>query len=226
MILNKIIGVAALSLVAIPVSLGITDVTLAAPTGTSFECRKQVNDPTGSPFATFAVLPNGSSTLGALLNWRNEEFSGAGYTPERRCYEVTNRLNIAVNNVGGKLSSLWLTFGRMNGYTVLCYVNKPSFGCNSSNVLWTLNGQNAAKPDEVIARLLNFVETKGTSGVPIQESGGQSYVNLGDLVDTAMNAGMTNNGTTPSSKPSIKPRQDSPANKPSVEPSAVDDSGI
>jgi hypothetical protein len=216
MSLNKVLKVAVAGLVATQVSLMATDVSFAAPAGTSFGCKQLLSDPSGSPFATFAVLPDGSKTVGALLNWRTEEFARAGYTPERRCHEVTNRLNIAVNNVGGQLSNLWLTFGRINGYTVLCYVNNTSLGCNSSNVLWTLNSENEATPNQVMAKLVNFVTTKGTSGVPIQESGGQSYVNLGELVDAAISA-----GTTSPSVSSPKPNQSSPVKQPIGQPSSL-----
>lgn len=209
MILNKVINVAAIALIATPASLLMSSASFAAPTGTSFECKKLVNDPSGSPFATLAIRPDGS-TSAPLLRWRTEQFSNAGYTPERRCYEVTNRLNIAVKEVGGRMSSLWLTLGEIGDNTVICYVNKPSYGCNSRNTLWTLNADNERDPAQVLAKVSEFIVTKG-SGSGIQETAGQPYVSLDQFVDAAFSA-----GTPPSSTPSTKPTQ--PFNMPTTQP--------
>ena len=220
MILNKAINVAALALIATPASFLMSGISVAAPAGTSFECKPLAGDASGSPFATYAVRSNGSLSPSPLLKWRTEQFSGAGYTPERRCYEVTNRLNVAVRQTGGSLASLFLTMGIRtdDSSPFICYVTGTSSGCNSSNILWTLSGENARNPAQVFAGLFSFIQLKG-SGSSIQESGGQPYVNLGELVDASFG-----DGTAPSSTPSAEPTQ--PFNKPATQPSPSQDGGI
>ena len=221
MILDKVMKASALALIATPLSLLIPNISFAAPAGTTFECKELFGDASGSRFATYAVLSDGSRSLSPLLKWRTEQFSDAGYTPERRCYEVTNRLNVAVRQTGGSLAKLYLTMGYSvtgDSSQVICYVNGTSSGCNSSNILWTLSGENARNPAKVFAGLFNFITTAG-SGSSIQESGGQPYVNLGELVDASFG-----NGTTPSSTPSAQPTQ--PFNKPATQPSPSQNGGI
>ena len=208
MILDKVMKASALALIATPLSLLIPNISFAAPAGTTFECRP-LSDSSGSTFATFAIGSSGAISA-PLLRWRTQQFSDAGYTPERRCYEVTNRLNIAVREVGGRMSNLWLTLGEIGDNTVICYVNKPSYGCNSRNILWTLNADNERDPARVLAKVSEFIATKG-SGSGIQETAGQPYVSLDAFVDAGFSA-----GTTPSSIPSAKPTQ--PSNVPTTQP--------
>lgn len=138
----------------------------------SFECRQ--ND----YYVTVAVRKNGGVS-DPLIAWKTEEFSDAGYTPEVRCSEVTSRLNNALSQNGGTLNGLYLTVGRVNGMPVLCTVNNKRGGCNNDNVLFTLKRGN--DPNIVLQKLFS-VSISG-SGTPIQQSGGQSYVDLSKLVE-------------------------------------------
>ncbi|EDX77610.1 hypothetical protein MC7420_2934 [Coleofasciculus chthonoplastes PCC 7420] len=175
------------SMVATKVTLLLaTPNSLATPAGTSFQCHQLTNHPSDSSWATFVVTATGEKLGSPILLWRNQ--LGSTYTPEVRCKFVTNRLNIVVTNNGGRLSNLWLTVGRVNGQGVICYVNGVGGGCNGSNVLLTLSGQNYRNPGAALGDLLAYiqtVQTGGASGTPIQESGGQLYVNLEELVDAA-----------------------------------------
>jgi len=150
------------------VSLFNTAPTMAQSAG-SFECKQD------GYYVTVAVKNNGAIS-DPLIVWKTEEFSDAGYTPEVRCEEVTSRLNSAVERNGGSLNGLYLTAGRVNGLPVLCTVNDAKGGCNNNNLLFTLKRGN--DPNAVLQRL--FAATG--SGTPIQQSGGQSYVDLNKLV--------------------------------------------
>jgi hypothetical protein len=142
----------------------------------SFQCR-QVN----GYYATMAVNQDGRTA--PMIVWATEEFSDSGYTPQRRCTEVTNRLNSVLRSNGSSLRNVYLTVGPVNRHVVLCHVNNTRSGCNRENVLFTLSQSNrrASNPR---ALLENLFQTRAlTSGNPVQESGGQAYVNLEALVD-------------------------------------------
>ncbi|MEQ9486957.1 COP23 domain-containing protein [Coleofasciculus sp. F4-SAH-05] len=207
--------VASIAATQVPLLLAAPN-SLAAPAGTSFQCHPLVNHPSGSPWATFVVTSTGQKLGSPILLWKNQ--LGSTYTPEVRCKFVTNRLNIVVTNNGGKLSNLWLTVGRVNGQGVICYVNGVGGGCNASNVLLTLSGQNSRNPGAVLGDLLAYIQTGGASGTSIQESGGQLYVNLGQLVDAAVGTapqGTTNPSTPLQPVPPPVTPQPVPGNQPS-----------
>lgn len=138
----------------------------------SFDCRQN------GYYVTVAVRKNGAVS-DPMIVWKTEEFSDAGYTPEVRCSEVTKRLNTAFSQNGGTLNGLYLTVGRVSGMPVLCTVNNKRGGCNNENVLFTLKRGN--DPNAVLQKLFS-VSVSG-SGTPIQQSGGQSYVDLSKLVE-------------------------------------------
>lgn len=135
----------------------VQDDVQLSDTGTTFYC---VNS--GGNFATIAER-NGRRTA-PIFVWRTREF-GRDYTPEQRCNLVTERLNNATNQNGGRLRNLLLTTGRVNRLPVVCYVNSDRTGCNSQNLLFTLDSRNATNPDAVLQRLLQFGVTG--SGDPI-----------------------------------------------------------
>lgn len=156
------------------------DFTLASPK--TFECIQLKNAQSGARFATIALKANNEPTS-ALLLWKTQEFSDSGFTPERRCYAVTDRLNRAVVEQGGNLGNLWLTIGMIDDLPVLCYVNNTNSGCNPSNVLFTLNKKNGVDPSKVMASLVNFSLTERNTA--IQETYGLPYINVGKLVEAA-----------------------------------------
>ena len=142
----------------------------------TFQCEK-----VQGYYATMAVQHSGRRA--PLIAWASEEFSSAGYPPERRCREVTQRLNQALEDNGGRLRNLYLTVGPVNRHMVLCHVNNTRRGCNRSNVLFTLSQSNrrAENPSLMLSRLFNTDAL--SSGNPIQQSGGQPYVSLETLVN-------------------------------------------
>lgn len=94
-----------------------------------------MNSRTGLP-TTFALTPRGAVPI---VGWDSQYFSSAGYSPERRCQEVTGRFNNLHSQ--GLLSSI--TTGYLNGQPVVCA--SRSGGCSNSNLLFTLKpGSDAA----------------------------------------------------------------------------------
>ncbi len=142
----------------------------------SFQCLTQ-----SGYYVTLAVKKDGVLSDPVIV-WKTEEFSGAGYTPERRCSEVTSRLNGLLSQNSGTLKGLYLTVGPVNGQPVLCAVNNTRAGCNTNNMLFTLSEKNRQNPTRVLESLSN-ISAGSVSGTLVQESGGQPYVNLEKLVD-------------------------------------------
>ncbi len=135
--------------------------TTSSPVDT-FECAAVEEN--GVRFATIPSRPDSPTPDPPILLWASQEFSKSGYTPERRCKEVTRRLSNAIAKVGGKPADLRLTMGKINNLSVLCYVNQTEISCNSRNVIFTLSKRNQANPSRIMAEMLKFSVTgKGTS---------------------------------------------------------------
>ncbi|MCG9884307.1 MAG: COP23 domain-containing protein [Cyanobacteria bacterium] len=142
----------------------------------TFRCQQ-----IGGYFATVAVNSNGRSA--PMIVWRSQEFSDSGYTPQRRCADVTSRLNSVFQANGRSLRNLFLTVGPVNRHVVMCHVNSTRSGCNSNNVLFTLSQTNRPSSNSR-AILENLFNTRVLStGNPVQESGGQAYVSLEAVVE-------------------------------------------
>jgi hypothetical protein len=137
--------------------------TTSSPVDT-FECTAIENEKNGVRFATIPSRPDSPTPDPPILLWASQEFSKSGYTPERRCKEVTRRLSTAIAEVGGKPADLRLTMGKINNLSVLCYVNQTEISCNSRNVLFTLSKRNQADSSRIMAEMLKFSVTgEGTS---------------------------------------------------------------
>lgn len=163
-------------------------VRVGESSSTSFECVTS-----GRDFATIAER-DGRRTA-PIFVWRTTEF-GRDYTPEQRCNIVSERLNEAVAQNGGRLRNLLLTTGTVNRYPVVCYVNNDRTGCNSRNILMTLDSRNRRNPDEVLRRLLQFgVTGSGDAVVSLVPTSPTSrsrlrrgYYSLNDAITQAFNA--------------------------------------
>ncbi len=160
----------------------------AAPT--TFQCITS-----GSGYATIAVA--GGKKTNPLITYNNPVFSGSGFTPQRRCQEISGRLETAVANNGGKLRGLLLTVGEVNGYDVICYVNNNQSGCNSRNLLMTLPP--GTNPGETLATFLNVSAEPFTSPNPVRMNEIRTYIPFGDAVEQELNSpGDDFNNSTPS----------------------------
>jgi uncharacterized surface protein with fasciclin (FAS1) repeats len=148
------------------IPLGITDSsplkdpepTAALPStstqGTSFICVSGTN---GLP-TTYAVTARGRVPV---VRWFSDYFSGGGFTPERRCQDVSARFQSFYNS--GQLN--FIASGYVNGQAVVCAAQASGYPCTGANVLFTLKpGSNAA---DTVRRLFNI--RAGASG-PLYES--------------------------------------------------------
>lgn len=121
---------------------------------TSFICD---SGPNGLP-TTYAVTTRG---LVPVIRWFSDYFSGGGFTPQRRCQEVSSRFQGFYNS--GQLN--FIASGYVNGQAVVCAATASGRPCTGANVLFTLKpGSNAA---DTVQRLFNV--RAGASG-PLYES--------------------------------------------------------
>lgn len=139
----------------------------------SFVCSSTAGVPT-----TTASMANGRSV--PVIRWTSSTFDGAGWTPERRCQEVSARFD--AYNREGRLR--YITTGRMNGLPVICTATSNGGSCDG--LLYTLKpGQNAS------ATMRNLIDVRLKARGPLQETNGRLYVSMDDLL------GASSTATTP-----------------------------
>ncbi len=157
--------------------------TAANPRVPYFSCVKAE----GSSFATVAFRENNTSPQ-PLVNWsRVIETSGETFTPERRCQEVTERLNnMIVANGISSWADLKFTVGTVNSTPVVCLVS-GSETCSNNNMLLTLTGENAKNPQMALKAVISFGSASAGGGQgPLLESsddgdGGSPSVSLAEV---------------------------------------------
>ena len=130
----------------------------------SFSCVNSSGTPT-----TVANMSSGKKI--PMIRWTSGVFSGDGWSPERRCQEVSSRFTEYNNN--NQLR--YLTTGKMNGMNVICVsLNK---GDRCSGLVYTLKpGQN---PTQTLNRLFG-VQRKATG--PLNETGDRVYIDVNDYL--------------------------------------------
>lgn len=106
-----------------------------------------------------------------LIRWTSSTFDGAGWTPARRCQEVSLRFETLRQQ--GRLN--YLTTGRMNGLPVICTAKQAGAACDG--LLYTLKpGQD---PTTTLTRLLD-VRFKARG--PLNETPERLYINVNELI--------------------------------------------
>lgn len=165
------VGVASLLLIAVlgrynfvnPVRTSPSDSDTASSKVT-FTCETVSGVPT-----TVATTAQGERQL---IRWVSDAFSQAGYTPQRRCKEVTERMNIYFKQ-GGQ----YITHGVMNNQKVICITNRVGEGC--TGLLYTLKPDRDAK---VTLEDMLQLNSGQVARDPLRESSCPIYVNLNDII--------------------------------------------
>lgn len=96
-----------------------------------------------------------------LIHWTSTDFINSGWTPERRCKEISARFERL--NTQGQLR--YLRTGRVNGQAVICGSTTNSGGCSSERVLVTIPTDK--NPTQVMGQLLNTRVGAGTRPVEL-----------------------------------------------------------
>lgn len=151
-------------LTALAIALSAT-ATISQPgtaqSRTTFFCASSNGVPT-----TFARTPRGNIPM---ISWRT---ATQGWTPQRRCQEVTSRFQRHQDN--GTLRFLKADY--RNGAGVICATASASESCNASNVLFTVT---QGDPNSTLQKLL---DGRGlASGITVNESA--EVVNVEDYMN-------------------------------------------
>lgn len=128
----------------------------------NFVCEAGKN---GIP-TTYALTPIGKKPV---IRWVSKYFEGSGYTPQRRCEEVTQKMQTAENN--GVLN--FITVGRENNQDVICFSTVKGGKCDLT--LLTLKPNDSA--GKAVDDLLNF----GAAG-PIEQSSSRPSIDFENWV--------------------------------------------
>ncbi|WP_322670631.1 COP23 domain-containing protein [Nostoc sp. DedQUE05] len=182
------LGLTALtSLVCLNVGLNSTFSKATAaesqPDKVTFFCREVTDTASGQKIpATIAWVPERKGHV-RFIGWKSEYFNQGGWTPAERCQKVTQKFQEFYEQ--GRLN--YLTYGKSNGYPIICGLLNQGETCNSNNQLFTV--KSGSKPDEVIQRLMDISE--GKSAEPILQSSGeqlyipvQNFLNKSPLLDS------------------------------------------
>ena len=107
-----------------------------------------------------------------IIYWKSTTFSGAGWTPERRCQEVSSRFQSF--HAAGNLD--YITTGRMNGMPVICVAKSDGGAC--AGLLYTLKpGQNATA---TLQKLFDIRSKPGAA--PLEETTARMYVSVDSII--------------------------------------------
>ncbi len=165
-------------------SLGLVMVTIGglsaqAENVTTFHCistKVQSTGTSGKEETVYAtVARRGTRQTNPMILWR----SNLGkFTPQERCKVVSDRLTEVVAKNDGKLSNLYLTYGRVDNEPVICHVADKNSACNRRNLLFTLRPQDKGNEKKILEQMVNFSVT-GT-GSAVQQSGEQFYAAFGE----------------------------------------------
>lgn len=151
----------------------------------------------GSP-ATQAITKDGRQV--PVIRWTSSTFNDAGWSPQRRCEEVSTRFDTFHRE--GRLS--YITTGRMNGLPVICTARSSGSGCDG--LLYTLKpGQDAT------ATLKSLLEIRVKARGPLYETTSRLYVSIDELMETAQANADGATTTAGASSSSVKATAESPS---------------
>jgi hypothetical protein len=140
----------------------------------------------GAP-ATMTTTRSGKQV--PIILWKSSVFSADGWSPERRCGEVSQRFN----NLHQTGSLKYLTTGRMNGMPVICAARSEGTGCVEGGLLYTLKpGQNASQT----LRNLLAIRVKATG--PLTETTSRPYFSLTSIEEAAESNASLDGAASPS----------------------------
>ncbi len=98
-----------------------------------------------------------------LIVWKNQYFSASGYTPERRCREVTSRFQ----HHSDAKNLRYISTGILNRYKIIC-VSDQSGNCKRNGLLITL--QHNHNSEAVMRALFNISARRSGGGINLSAS--------------------------------------------------------
>lgn len=140
----------------------------------SFTCSTDRGVPT-----TIALMESGKRI--PVIRWVSDTFSGSGWSPQRRCQEVSERFS----NLNNQKLLNYLTTGYLNGMGVICAAINKGDSCTNNTLLYTLKpGQN---PTQTLKSLFN-VRTYAVG--PLDETGGRLFIDLNEYLGLGPSSNM------------------------------------
>ncbi len=110
-----------------------------------------------------------------LIVWKNQYFAASGYTPERRCREVTSRFQ----HHSDRKNLRYISTGIMNRYKIIC-VSDQSGNCKQNGLLITV--QHNHNPEAVMQALFNISARRSGGGINLSASSNEHQItNMIDL---------------------------------------------
>lgn len=110
-----------------------------------------------------------------VISWVSDFGSEVGYTPEKRCEEVSNRFQQYYN----KSVLNFVTTGRQNNQNIICVSTEKGGACQG--LLFTLKPSD--NPSQVIQQMF---EVAGYASGPLEQSSSSGiYVDIQNLLATA-----------------------------------------
>lgn len=129
-------------LITFVTTMALPIVSLARPTSkVQYVCKMNQGIP-----ITYARTP--TETV-EFIGWQSQAFSNSGYTPERRCQEVTARFQ--KHSDAGNLR--FITTGKINNQNVMCVAKNKGSNCISDGLLLTFEPKD--NPQKVLVELFN-----------------------------------------------------------------------
>jgi len=156
---------AILSLATLAVSIiAFRPMPASAAGAQKFTCGIRNGVPT-----TFAVMPNGRQI--PMVRWVSDTFTGSGWSPQRRCEEVSARFT----NLNEQGSLRYLTTGQLNGMNVICVSLTKGDRC--SDLVYTL------KPNQnPTATLRKLFSVRSLAVGPLNETGERLYIDVNEYL--------------------------------------------
>ena len=159
----RTVGILASTVATLGLTLALSPIKAEAK-AQYFSCITKGGVPT-----TIATMSNGKQV--PVIRWTSSVFSNDGWTPERRCQEVSSRFSQFNDN--NQLR--YLTTGYMNGMNVICVALNKGDRC--SGLVYTLKpGQN---PTQTLNRLFG-VQRRATG--PLNETGDRAYIDMNEFL--------------------------------------------
>lgn len=154
------------------IAIAVSAIGTYASAQTAFQTRAFVCARSNGAPATLAQTNRGDVPV---ILWTSDRFRDAGYSPERRCLEVSARFQQYFRN--GKLN--YLTTGIMNNQQVVCVADRDGGDC--TGLLFTL--KRGSEPSQVLKNLL-AVRVRASS-VPLNESTSRVYIDMSEYLKQA-----------------------------------------
>ncbi|MGK7899879.1 MAG: COP23 domain-containing protein [Hormoscilla sp.] len=141
---------------------------------TLFFCRKRNGIQTTMYKASRGPIP--------LIRWRSEAFALSGWTPEKRCKEVSKRFQRLHESEELK----YFNIGKVGNYYVVCGTQEVGVPCNRINMLFTILPDESEDPNAVLEKLLDARDRSSSFNqsqhIKIYDWEGNLYIDVEELL--------------------------------------------